>query len=114
MCKALKREDLMDDERFSTARARGQHAQVRKEITLDEIAKWPSAEILLLREMMYLARRPGGDLLLANEQIVAADPYRASTRVSVRCVKHVLPPSLVNLSEISGLLQNWVSSRRRF
>ena len=67
--------DLMDDERFSTARARGQNAQVRKEITLDEIAKWPSAEILQrLREndvpSAPLLRR---SMFLANEQIEAAE-----------------------------------------
>ena len=118
MCKALKREDLMDDERFSTARARGQNAQVRKEITLDEIAKWPSAEILQrLRKMMYLARRSCGDpsyLLMSKSKQL--DPYcELSTRVSVRCDKRVLLPSLVKHRVRSvALLQNWVSSRRRF
>ena len=75
MCRAIKREDLIEDVRFATARARGQHTQLRKQITKEEISKWPSAEILarlnendvpnapLLRRME----------LLENEQIVASD-----------------------------------------
>ncbi len=46
MCRALNREDLLEDERFATAGARLRHVQERKEITMTEIAKWPSEEIL--------------------------------------------------------------------
>lgn len=46
MCKALKREDLIQDERFATPRARGQNADVRKQIVAEEIAKWSREEIL--------------------------------------------------------------------
>ena len=75
LCHALDREDLIEDERFATARARLQNVQARKEITLEEISKWPTAEILrrlnehdvpnapLLRRME----------LLDNEQIVASE-----------------------------------------
>ena len=75
LCHALDREDLIEDERFATARARLQNVQARKEIMLEEIAKWPTAEILrrlnehdvpnapLLRRME----------LLDNEQIVASE-----------------------------------------
>lgn len=75
MCRALDREDLIDDERFATAGARMRHVQERKEITLAEISKWKSADILarlnehdvpnapLLRRME----------LLDNEQIIASE-----------------------------------------
>lgn len=75
MCRALDREDLIEDERFATARARLQNVQARKDITREEIAKWPSEEILkrldehdvpsapLLRRME----------LLENEQIIASE-----------------------------------------
>lgn len=46
MCRALNREDLIEDERFATAAARFRHVQERKGITLTEIAKWPTDEIL--------------------------------------------------------------------
>ncbi len=46
MCRALDREDLIDDERFATPQARGQNGDERKRITAEEIAKWPREEIL--------------------------------------------------------------------
>ena len=74
MCKALNREDLIEDERFATARARGQNGQVRKEITLEEIAKWPTAEILQRLNENDVPNAPllRRSELLANEQIIAS------------------------------------------
>ena len=46
MCRALDRVDLIDDERFATPLQRGLNADERKQITADEIAKWPQKEIL--------------------------------------------------------------------
>jgi len=46
MCRALKREDLLEDERFSTSAARVSNAGERKELTGEEISKWDSEEIL--------------------------------------------------------------------
>ncbi len=46
MCRALGREDLQADERFTTAAARYKHTDERRQITSDEIRGWPSAEIL--------------------------------------------------------------------
>lgn len=73
MCRALDREDLIDDERFATARARMRHVQQRKDITLAEIAKWPTTEIL---ERLRTHDVPSAPLLrrtelLENEQILA-------------------------------------------
>jgi crotonobetainyl-CoA:carnitine CoA-transferase CaiB-like acyl-CoA transferase len=46
VCRALDREDLVDDERFSSPVARGRNADARKQIMADEIAKWRRDEIL--------------------------------------------------------------------
>ena len=74
MCRALGREDLIDDERFVSARARGQNAQARKEITLNEIAKWSTAEILKRLNENDVPNAPllRRSELLTNEQIVAS------------------------------------------
>ncbi|MEM7098616.1 MAG: CaiB/BaiF CoA-transferase family protein [Pseudomonadota bacterium] len=74
MCRALDREDLIEDERFATARARGQNAQARKEITLEEIAKWPSAGILQRLNEHDVPNAPllRRSELLENEQITAS------------------------------------------
>jgi crotonobetainyl-CoA:carnitine CoA-transferase CaiB-like acyl-CoA transferase len=46
MCRALKREDLIDDARFKTARDRAINAVERREITAAELEKWTANEIL--------------------------------------------------------------------
>jgi crotonobetainyl-CoA:carnitine CoA-transferase CaiB-like acyl-CoA transferase len=47
MCRALKREDLIDDPRFRTARDRSINAVERREIISTELEKWTAGEILL-------------------------------------------------------------------
>jgi crotonobetainyl-CoA:carnitine CoA-transferase CaiB-like acyl-CoA transferase len=46
MCRALNRQDLIDDTRFSTAGARSRNAVERREITAAELEKWSAREIL--------------------------------------------------------------------
>jgi crotonobetainyl-CoA:carnitine CoA-transferase CaiB-like acyl-CoA transferase len=46
MCRALKREDLIEDQRFKTARDRAVNAVERREITASELEKWNANEIL--------------------------------------------------------------------
>ena len=46
MCRALGREDLIDDERFSDSSSRMVNAQERKELTGEEISKWNSDDLL--------------------------------------------------------------------
>jgi crotonobetainyl-CoA:carnitine CoA-transferase CaiB-like acyl-CoA transferase len=46
MCRALQREDLIDDPRFKTARDRAVNAVARREITAAELEKWTANEIL--------------------------------------------------------------------
>ena len=46
MCRALDREDLLEDERFATAGARAQNRPARRDIVGAEMEKWPSGDIL--------------------------------------------------------------------
>lgn len=46
MCRALNREELIDDPRFKTARDRSVNAVERRTITSTELEKWRAAEIL--------------------------------------------------------------------
>ena len=73
MCKALRREDLIDDERFATPAGRVANAQIRKEITGEEIAKWKSSEILKRLQEEGVPSAPLLDRmeLLDNDQILA-------------------------------------------
>jgi crotonobetainyl-CoA:carnitine CoA-transferase CaiB-like acyl-CoA transferase len=46
MCRALNREDLINDPRFKSARDRASHAVERREIITSELEKWTAREIL--------------------------------------------------------------------
>jgi len=46
MCRALEREDLLNDARFSTVAARGKHGAERRAITSGEIEKWTTRDLL--------------------------------------------------------------------
>jgi crotonobetainyl-CoA:carnitine CoA-transferase CaiB-like acyl-CoA transferase len=46
MCRALNRQDLIDDSRFKTARDRSINAVERRQITSAELEKWTAGEIL--------------------------------------------------------------------
>ena len=72
MCRALEREDLIDDERFATPAGRVSNAQKRKEITGEEISKWKSDEILARFQAEGVPSAPLLDRmeLLENEQII--------------------------------------------
>ena len=73
MCKALKREDLIDDERFASPSGRVTNAQIRKQITGEEISKWKGSEILRRLQEEGVPSAPLLDRmeLLDNEQILA-------------------------------------------
>ena len=73
MCKALNREDLIEDERFASPAGRVSNAQERKEITGEEISKWNSNEILARFQAEGVPSAPLLDRmeLLENEQIIA-------------------------------------------
>ena len=46
MCRALDRQDLVNDPRFNSVAGRGKNSAERRNITSAEIEKWPSQEIL--------------------------------------------------------------------
>ena len=73
MCNALKMEELIEDERFSSSAARVINAEERKRITGKEIKKWNSEDIL---ERFQLEGVPSAPLLdrmelMNHEQIIA-------------------------------------------
>ena len=73
MCRALDREDLLEDARFATAGARAQNRPERREIVGAEMEKWQTAEILarLDREDVPAAPVLTRWQLLDNAQIEA-------------------------------------------
>ncbi len=73
MCRALKREDWLEDERFITASDRVANAGDRKQITGEEIAKWDSGELLARFQEEGVPCAPLLDRmeLMAHEQILA-------------------------------------------
>jgi len=75
MCRALNREDLMDDERFATALARRQYASVRRDVVGEEIAKHTTEVLLSLLDAHDVPSAPLLDRLqlLDHPQIVASD-----------------------------------------
>ena len=106
MCRALDREDLIDDERFATARARGQNGQERKEITLTEIAKWSTVEILKRLNDNDVPNAPllRRTELLANEQIIAGGSVQRTEYEGFGEVRQARPAARFSKtpSEISG------------
>ena len=73
MCNALKMEELIEDDRFSTSAARVINAEERKSITAQEIKKWNSEDIL---ERFQIEGVPSAPLLdrmelMNHEQIIA-------------------------------------------
>lgn len=75
MCRAIQREDLIEDERFATSNARFVNAEERKQITAGEILKWSSEDILkrLDDEDVPCAPLLNRMELMDHEQIVEND-----------------------------------------
>ena len=73
MCTALNRPEWIDDERFATTTSRFRNAELRKQLTAEEIAKWPRDELL---ERLDAEGVPSAPLLtrlelLEHEQVQA-------------------------------------------
>lgn len=71
-CRAVKRPDLIEDERFASVPARARNSVERRRIMSAEIAKWPSAEIL---DRLRAESVPCGPVLsrtevLSDEQVL--------------------------------------------
>ncbi|MAT93583.1 MAG: CoA transferase [Halioglobus sp.] len=75
MCRAIEREDLIEDPRFKTSSDRFVNGEERKTITAAEIIKWSSEEILerLDREGVPCAPLLNRMELIEQEQIIAND-----------------------------------------
>ena len=73
MCAALDRADLLEDERFRTAKSRAVHGAERRQIVSAEIGKWQTREILerLNREEVPCAPVLTRWQLLEDEQVSA-------------------------------------------
>jgi len=75
LCRAINREDLIDDDRFNTSSARFVNSEERKQLTAAEIAKWSSDDIMerLEAEDVPCAVLLNRMELMDHEQIVAND-----------------------------------------
>ncbi len=71
LCRALEREDLIEDARFAEAQARARNGAARRAIMHAEIAKWPSAELLERLDREHVPAAPILDRweLLEDEQV---------------------------------------------
>ena len=74
MCRALDRQDLIDDERFATARARARNGDERKRIAAAEIAKWPRDEILARLDANDVPSAP----LLTRMELMDHEQFRVN------------------------------------
>lgn len=75
MCRALERDEWLEDERFKTAAARFKNVAERKELTAIEIRKWASHDILARFEAEGVPCAPllKREELLDHEQVNAND-----------------------------------------
>lgn len=73
MCRAIEREDLIDDPRFKEASERFSNAEERKALTAEAISRWPSEEILerLAAEGVPCAPLLNRMELMEHQQIIA-------------------------------------------
>lgn len=106
MCRSLNREDLIDDERFATARGRGLNGDERKRITGEEIAKWPREEILARMRENGVPSAPllKRSELLDNDQIQAGGSVFRSEYTAFGEVRQAAPAARFSASpsEIAG------------
>ena len=76
LCRALDREDLIDDPRFKTAQARTDNIVDRRATMNTEIANWPTAEILARMDREGVPSGP----VLSREQVIE-DPQVRENRL---------------------------------
>ena len=58
MCRALEREDLIEDERFNTVSARSLNTTERRAVTSEEISKWPTRQLLQRLDAEHVPSAP--------------------------------------------------------
>ncbi len=106
MCRALDMEELIEDERFSTASNRFANAEERKQITAEGILKWDSNAILerLDAEGVPCAPLLNRMELLGHEQIVANGSIQKIDYPGFGEVRQARPPAQFDKTpaEIAG------------
>jgi len=106
MCRALNREQLIEDERFSTSIARGRNSEVRKQLVAKEIAKWSSHEILARLDANDVPNAPllSRMELLEHEQVVANNSIQKTNYEGFGEVRQARPAAQFDRtpSEIAG------------
>lgn len=106
MCRALDREDLIEDPRFKTATDRFSNAEERKTITAEEIAKWESEAVLarLDAEGVPCAPLLTRMELMGHEQITANDSIQKIEFAGFGEVRQARPAARFDQTpaEISG------------
>ena len=58
MCRALEREDLIEDERFNSVSARSLNTTERRAVTSEEISKWPTRQLLQRLDAEHVPSAP--------------------------------------------------------
>jgi crotonobetainyl-CoA:carnitine CoA-transferase CaiB-like acyl-CoA transferase len=93
MCRALNREDLINDPRFKTARDRAINAVERREITTAELEKWTAHEILerLLANDVPSAPVLSRFELLSDPQVKASQIFEVHESSEVGKVRQPRP-----------------------
>lgn len=102
MCKAFGRPELIDDERFKTPALRSKHIVERRSIMSQEIAKWPSAEILkrLSSEEVPCAPIVKRTELLENEQVLTNEIIEVHDHPVLGQVRQPRPAALFSETPI--------------
>lgn len=106
MCRALDREDLIEDSRFKTSNDRFVNAEERKRLTAEEILKWESEKILERLDAEGVPCAPLLDRmeLMAHEQIVSNNSIQAIDFSGFGQVRQARPAAQFDQtpSEITG------------
>lgn len=103
MCRALDREDLIEDVRFATAGARGANGDERKRITAEELARWPRDEILARLDRHDVPSAPllTRVELLDHEQVRVNDSVERATYAGFGEVRQAAPAARFSISTTS-------------
>lgn len=74
LCDVLGKPEWMDDPRFKDAGARVRNVEIRKTLTAEQIAQWPSAELLARLEAADVPSAP----LLTRQDLIKDEQVRAN------------------------------------
>ncbi len=80
LCRALEREELIEDARFRTPQARVENVASRRTIMTEEIARWPSAEILARLDREGVPSAP----ILSRTEAIEDPQLRENRMIEIR------------------------------